>query len=75
MKKGLEIHTVDPDRPFILRVNASDRAGGAALEQLIEKPGGMPTLLEATTKQTLRVAFCSRKLTPSQVRGWSEREK
>jgi hypothetical protein len=31
LQKGLELHTVDPDRPFILRVDASDRAVGAAL--------------------------------------------
>ena len=32
----LELQTVDPDRPFILRVDASGRAIGAALEQLVE---------------------------------------
>ena len=35
----------------------------------------MPTALEATTQPTVPVAFCSRKLTPGQVRTWSPREK
>jgi hypothetical protein len=41
----------------------------------VEPTEGMPTALEATTKQTVPVAFCSRKLAPGQVRTWSPREK
>jgi hypothetical protein len=73
--RGLELQTVNPDRPFVLRVDASDRAVGAALEQLSEPKGGMPTALEATTQPTVPVAFCSRKLTPGQIQTWSPREK
>ena len=34
-----------------------------------------PTLEDATKQRTAPVAFCSRKLTESQARGWSAREK
>ena len=73
---GLSLQTVDPDKPFILRVDASDRAIGAALEQFADSPEGMPTMGDATgRRKTIPVAFCSRKLTPGQVRSWSVREK
>ena len=73
---GLSLQTVDPDKPFILRVDASDRAIGAALEQFADPTDGMPTVGDATgRRKTVPVAFCSRKLTPGQVRSWSVREK
>ena len=34
---GLQLQTVNPDRPFILRVDASGRAVGAALEQFADE--------------------------------------
>ena len=39
--KGLELQTVQPDKPFVLRVDASDRAVGAALEQFVDPLPGM----------------------------------
>ena len=73
---GLSLQTVDPDKPFILRVDASDRAIGAALEQFADSTTGMPNMGDATgRRKTIPVAFCSRKLTPGQVRSWSVREK
>ena len=75
--KGLELQTVQPDKPFILRVDASDRAVGAALEQFADPRTSRPTKEEVLGKSrtTVPVAFCSRKLTPGQVRTWSPREK
>jgi hypothetical protein len=66
---------VNPDKPFILRVDASGRAVGAALEQFAEDTAEKPDPTTAMTKKTVPVAFCSRKLTPGQVRSWSPREK
>ena len=72
---NLCLYTARPDQPFILRVDASGKAVGGALEQFLEDTQKRPTLETATTKRTFPVAFCSRKLTPSQVNGWSPREK
>ena len=36
LMKGLSLQTVNPDKPFILRVDASGRAVGAALEQFAD---------------------------------------
>ena len=54
--EGLELQTVDPDRPFILRVDASGRAIGAALEQSVDSRE-RPTLEDATKQRTAPVAF------------------
>ena len=76
LQEGLRLRTVNPDRPFILRVDASGRAVGAALEQFVdEEVTGRPTLEEVAKRKTAPVAFCSRKLAPGQVRSWSPREK
>ena len=74
---GLRLQTVNPDQPYILRVDASGRAVGAALEQFTEPwtSREMPSLHDLTTRKTMPVAFCSRKLTAGQVNGWSPREK
>jgi len=69
---GLRLFTVNPDRPFVLRVDASDRAVGAALEQFADDH---PHVEHALERERHPVAFCSRKLTASQARGWSPREK
>ena len=76
LMSGLSLQTVDPDKPFILRVDASGRAVGAALEQFSEEVPGMPKVDDAMgRRKTVPVAFCSRKLTPGQVRSWTPREK
>ena len=68
------MHTVRPDRPFILRVDASGRAVGAALEQFTDETTGMPSSEDIHTKKRVPVAFCSRKLAPGQLK-WNPREK
>ena len=75
--KGLELQTVQPDKPFILRVDASEKAVGAALEQFADPGTSRPTKEEVLqkTRTTVPVAFCSRKLTPGQAKTWSPREK
>ena len=69
---GLILHRVDPDKPFVLRVDASGYAVGATLEQLKEG-GGRPTAEDVIQKKTVPVAFMSRKLTEGQ-RKWTPRE-
>ena len=71
---GLKLHTVNPDRPFILRTDASNRAVGAALEQFVEDVQGMPSSEDVHSKKTVPVAFCSRKLASGQI-NWTPREK
>ena len=63
---------MNPDKPFVLRVDASPYAVGATLEQL---EGGVrvPTTQDVRDKKTIPVAFMSRKLTPTQ-RNWVARE-
>ena len=73
MLSGLALQVVNPDRPFILRVDASSGAIGAALEQLPEN--GPVTREGALSGQTVPVAFMSRKLTPGQATKWPTREK
>ena len=41
---GLELQTVNPDKPFVLRVDASERAVGTALEQFADDFQGRPPL-------------------------------
>ena len=63
---NLELFRVEPDKPFVLRADASDRAIGAVLEQTREgtlNPHGR-----------VPVAFFSRKLSKHQL-NWSPREK
>ena len=63
----LELFIVDPDAPFILRADASDKAIGAVLEQdRVLKPDG--------PLQRVPVGFFSRKLAKSQL-NWTPREK
>ena len=60
LTEGLALHTVRPDRPFILRVDASGRAVGAALEQFEDETSGMPTSEDVRTRKRVPVAFFSR---------------
>ena len=69
---GLILQRVNPDKPFVLRVDASGYAVGATLEQLKEGDG-RPIAQDAMEKKTVPVAFMSRKLTGSQ-RNWTPRE-
>ena len=72
MMAGLSLQVVNPDHPFILRVDASTSAIGAALEQLPEPVSF--TKEEALVRETIPVAFMSRKLTPGQASKWPVRE-
>ena len=62
------LQRVNPDKPFILRVDASGYAVGASLEQLIDEDR-RPTAQDVLDKKTFPVAFMSRKLAPGQ-RKW-----
>ena len=68
----LVLQRVNPNKPFVLRVDASKYAVGATLEQL-EGEDRMPTANDVKEKKTVPVAFMSRKLTPGQ-RNWVPRE-
>ena len=74
LQESLELYTVTPDKPFVLRVDASGWAVGAALEQFVVPQEGMPTKEQVKTLKRVPVAFCSRKLTSSQL-NWTPREK
>ncbi len=68
----LALQRVNPDKPFVLRVDASGYAVGASLEQLIDEDR-KPTAQDVLEKKTVPVAFMSRKLAPGQ-RKWVPRE-
>ena len=57
------LHLVDPDRGFVLRIDASDYAVGAVLEQVLDDGRHVP------------VAFWSPVLAEIQRRTWTPREK
>ena len=69
---GLVLPRVNPDKDFILRVDASQYAIGATLEQLLDEDR-KPTIEDVRNKKTVPVAFWSRKLTTGQ-RKWVTRE-
>ena len=68
----LVLQRVNPDKPFVLRVDASKVAVGATLEQLFDEERA-PTIEDVQARKTVPVAFMSRKLTGSQ-RNWTPRE-
>jgi hypothetical protein len=69
---NLVLQRVNPDKPFVLRVDASRYAVGATLEQLIDGDRN-PTPQDVLEGKTVPVAFMSRKLTKGQ-RNWVPRE-
>ena len=77
LTEQLALQTADPDRPFILKVDASDYAIGAVLEQLPKDATVTEfTKFEITAKTpTVPVAFFSRKLTPGQRKNWPVEDK
>jgi hypothetical protein len=72
---GLRLHNVNPDKPFVIRADASNRAVGAALEQFLDDSPDPPTVEDIHQKARVPVAFFSRKLTEGQTRTWTPREK
>ena len=72
--EALELQTVNAEMPFVLRVDASGRAMGAALEQSVD--GSVLTVEEMLRPGTTKpVAFMSRKLTSGQFKRWDARDK
>jgi hypothetical protein len=53
----LVLQRVNPDRPFVLRVDASGYAIGASLEQL-EDEERMPSVEDVRARKTVPIAFC-----------------
>ena len=72
MCSNLVLQRVNPDKPFVLRVDASKYAVGATLEQLIDEDR-KPNTQDVMAKKTVPVAFLSRKLTKGQ-QNWVPRE-
>ena len=70
--KGLVLQRVNPDKPFLLRVDASRYAVGATLEHLVDEDR-KPTPQDVLERKTVPVAFMSRKLTKGQ-RNWVPKE-
>ena len=74
LTSGLSLQAINPDAPFVLRVDASERAIGAVLEQLPDAKKDMSPE-EATPGKSVPVAFLSRNVTPGQPAKWSVKEK
>ena len=72
LSSKLELQRVNPDKPFVLRVDASKYAIGATLEQLVDEMRN-PTIEDVRQQKTVPVAFMSRKLAKEQ-RNWVPRE-
>ena len=65
---GLEVLIPNPDRPFMIRVDASRYAVGAVLEQNPDSDATPPTVEAALAGRLKPVGFFSRKLTSGQRR-------
>ena len=70
----LELHHINPAKPFVLRTDASNYAIGAVLEQFPEV-NGLPSLADIKPGASVPVAFMSRKLTEGQRQKWDTRDK
>jgi hypothetical protein len=68
----LVLQRVNPDKPFVLRLDASRYAVGDTLEQLIDGDRN-PATQDVLKGKTVPVAFMFRKLTKCQ-RNWVPRE-
>ena len=68
----LTLQRMNPDKPFVIRADASRYAVGAVLEQMAEKEG-IPTKEDILERRTAPVGFMSKKLTKCQ-RNWTPRE-
>ena len=75
--EGLNLQHLNPDRPFVLRTDASDRAIGDVLEHLADSGREERLTLSEVQKgvKTVPVAFFSRKLTSGQAARCTPREK
>ena len=69
----LVLQRVNPDKPFVLRVDASNYALGATLEALLDE-NRAATVEDVRAMRTVPVAFMSSKLTGSQL-NWVPRER
>ena len=70
----LILQLVNPDKHFVLRVDASGYAVGACLEQFEDVHSHLPVTIQDTLeRRTVPVAFMSRKLASAQ-RNWIPRE-
>jgi hypothetical protein len=70
----LQLHHIDPRKPFVLKTDASDYAVGAVLEQF-PNIDGMPELADIKPGASIPVAFMSRKLSTGQRTRWDTRDK
>jgi hypothetical protein len=61
----LVLQRMNPDKPFVIRADASRYAVGAVLEQLAEG-NGVPTQEDILGRKTVPVGFMSKKLTKTQ---------
>ena len=68
----LVLQRMNPDKPFVIRADASRYAVGATLEQLTEG-NEIPTTQDILERKTAPVGFMSRKLAKSQ-RNWTPRK-
>ncbi len=72
--EGVKLSIPNPNKPFIIRTDASNRAVGGVIEQLDDDQELPPPGSEDKIR-TRPIAFFSRKLTSGQIKTWPVREK